>query len=430
MQYELERTRFVELLEKLVAVAAKLQNSPSSGLVPREALAADIIEGALAEYRARGLVESERVFAPGHEERPSLVLRVKGRSEEPIAIVGAHLDVVPADAVSEGWQREPFALWVGDGGVLYGRGTTDCLGHVALVTQLLRQLLDAGLRPERSLTVVFIANEEEASVPGVGLEYVSERGLLDPLKAGPIYWLDSADFGPTLGTGGLAAWELEVLGVGGHSGMTQNCVNALEVAMWACTRLSEWFRGEFGIHPDEARWGFDVTSTLKATMIEVPNRHVAKIPGIAHVRGDIRLTPFHDYDRAVSGAVAFIARMQAQIDAGDVAEAWPRLQTADGRRARMSLRPTGRRLEGIACDLNSPALDELAAAIREVRGEATPYSMTGSLPLVRDLQHRGFDVQITGFGLSRYYHAVDEQALLDDFADGFRVLWRLLKPDS
>jgi acetylornithine deacetylase/succinyl-diaminopimelate desuccinylase-like protein len=53
--------------------------------------------------------------------------------------------------------------------------------------------------------------------------------------------------------------------------------------------------------------------------------------------------------------------------------------------------------------------------------------MTGSLPLVRDLQKRGFDVQITGFGESRSYHAPNEKAQLSDFEDGMRILGKILE---
>ncbi|WNZ62555.1 hypothetical protein QEG98_01530 [Myxococcus sp. MxC21-1] len=62
-----------------------------------------------------------------------------------------------------------------------------------------------------------------------------------------------------------------------------------------------------------------------------------------------------------------------------------------------------------------------------VRGvSATPFSLTGSLPLVRDLQRQGCDVQITGFGDMQYYHAPNEQARLEDFRQGFAILRELL----
>ena len=40
---------------------------------------------------------------------------------------------------------------------------------------------------------------------------------------------------------------------------------------------------------------------------------------------------------------------------------------------------------------------------------------------------KGFDVQITGFGRSTFYHAPNEQAKLEHFKDGFRILCELLR---
>ena len=43
-------------------------------------------------------------------------------------------------------------------------------------------------------------------------------------------------------------------------------------------------------------------------------------------------------------------------------------------------------LQGIACNLNSDAFKKIEEATKEVMGECKPYSITGSLPLVGDLQ--------------------------------------------
>jgi hypothetical protein len=43
------------------------------------------------------------------------------------------------------------------------------------------------------------------------------------------------------------------------------------------------------------------------------------------------------------------------------------------------------------------------------------------------LQRAGFDVQMTGFGRSTYYHAPNESAELDHFRQGFVTLRELLK---
>ena len=43
-------------------------------------------------------------------------------------------------------------------------------------------------------------------------------------------------------------------------------------------------------------------------------------------------------------------------------------------------------MPGIACDINSAGYKALYNATYEVIGEVKPYSLTGSLPLVHDLQ--------------------------------------------
>ncbi|HEY3236589.1 MAG TPA: M20/M25/M40 family metallo-hydrolase [Polyangiaceae bacterium] len=426
---ELNQERFIQLLGRLIGFAPSLQNAPSAGLVPREELAADLVLEALRPHIESGFIECERMADPQYASRPSLVLTVRGSGQGTVGLVGAHFDVVPADRTSEGWERDPFTLWVGQDGTLYGRGVTDCLGHVALLTDLLAQMAERRERPRPTLKVVLIANEEEAPRQEIGLDYVVAQGAIDDLKAGPIYWLDSADFGPTVGTGGIQMWRLEVTGVTGHSGMTHNCVNALELAMATTLALGDWFRKQYPPHANESRWGFLTPSTLKATVIHVPNEKVTKIPGSAVVEGDIRLTPFYDLEQALDGAVKFVEELDQRIETEEVLPGFPQLRSADGRRGSVKLLPTGRNMEGIACDLESPGLTALQDALAEVRGPDSvhPFSMTGSLPLVRELQRRGFDVQITGFGKSRYYHAPNEQGNLQDFREGFAILSRVLE---
>ncbi len=55
---------------------------------------------------------------------------------------------------------------------------------------------------------------------------------------------------------------------------------------------------------------------------------------------------------------------------------------------------------GVACKLDSKGYFALVKATEAVLGSAKPYSIGGSLPLIRDLQDAGFDVQISGYGSS------------------------------
>jgi acetylornithine deacetylase len=66
-----------------------------------------------------------------------------------VSLVGAHMDVVTANP--DTWSFDPFKL-TRDGDKLMGRGVTDCLGHVALLTELFVQL--GAKRPALGPTVI------------------------------------------------------------------------------------------------------------------------------------------------------------------------------------------------------------------------------------------------------------------------------------
>ena len=70
---------------------------------------------------------------------------------------------------------------------LLGRGTTDCLGHVALITELMKRLGEIKPKLKTTVVAVFIASEENSSITGVGVDALVKDGLLDKLKKGPLY---------------------------------------------------------------------------------------------------------------------------------------------------------------------------------------------------------------------------------------------------
>jgi hypothetical protein len=87
-------------------------------------------------------------------DRSNVIIHYPGTSDKIVSFVGSHMDTVPADP--EQWSRDPFQL-ERDGDKIYGRGVTDCLGHVALLACVFKKL--AQLRPtlERGVVAVLIA---------------------------------------------------------------------------------------------------------------------------------------------------------------------------------------------------------------------------------------------------------------------------------
>jgi len=72
-----------------------------------------------------------------------------------VSFIGSHLDVVPANP--ETWERDPFKLTI-EGDELHGRGTTDCLGHIAMITEMFIQLAEKKPKLKCKIVAVFIAS--------------------------------------------------------------------------------------------------------------------------------------------------------------------------------------------------------------------------------------------------------------------------------
>jgi acetylornithine deacetylase len=360
------------------------------------------------------------------EGRGNILVELPGSDADAgcLSFVGMHLDVVPANP--DTWEFDPFTL-TRDGDKLRGRGVTDCLGHVALVTQLLCALAASGSRPKRTVFAVFIANEEHSSKLGVGVDALVAQGELERLKRGPVFWVDVADKKPCIGTGGVAAWTLRAHGKLFHSGLPQLGINALELVSAACAELQRRFYAAWPPHAREGVYGFACASSMKPTQVSYAGGSVNQIPGDATLCGDVRLTPFYDLAAVMRAIDADVADINAHIEALPTLGPDSRFVLPDeGLRGRVELTWAEGTSRGLACNLESPGYAAMRDAFVTVTGECDPMAITGTLPCVADLPDAGFDVQTLGFGLMKTYHANNEYGMLPDFADGFRVLARIV----
>src|SRR4029079_11492047 len=72
--------------------------------------------------------------------RPNLIARLPGRNSAPPLLLHGHLDVVPV--IDQRWSRPPFGAELADGCV-WGRGTVDMKGGVAMMVSALLRMLAA-----------------------------------------------------------------------------------------------------------------------------------------------------------------------------------------------------------------------------------------------------------------------------------------------
>ena len=72
-------------------------------------------------------------------------------------------------------------------------------------------LAKSGAKLNKTIVVVFIA-AEEGGERGVGIDQVVASGDMEELKNGPVFWIDSADSQPCVGTAGALQWHLKTTG--------------------------------------------------------------------------------------------------------------------------------------------------------------------------------------------------------------------------
>ncbi|KAJ6820847.1 putative acetylornithine deacetylase [Iris pallida] len=419
----LDRDSYVSLLSKIIAESRHVQNNPPD-LVPKEdRVARHVLDRLLPVSTSAGggggpLVVRHVSYADG---RGNVIAEYpgEGSSADVLSFVGCHMDVVTADPSD--WDFDPFSLSV-DGDKLRGRGTTDCLGHVALVTELMRRLGEKKPKLKNTVVAVFIANEENSSVMGIGVDALVKEGLLNKLKNGPLFWIDTADKQPCIGTGGMIAWKLRATGKLFHSGLAHKAINSLELASEALKEIQTRFYRDFPPHPQEEVYGFATPSTMKPTQWSYPGGGVNQIPAECTISGDVRLTPFYSTTDVVKKLQEYVDDINANIEKlptrGPVSKY---VLPDENLRGRLTISVDEAIMTGVACNLKSRGFHVLCKATEEVVGYVKPYSITGSLPLIRELQDEGFDVQTAGYGIMATYHAKNEYCLFSDMCQGFQV---------
>lgn len=411
---------FIGLLATFISHSEKLQNAPPS-LVPTEALVLDEILKILEPYIEVGQILFKKFeYTAG---RPNAMF-VYGEGPETVSFIGSHLDVVPAD--KEQWTHDPFKLTIKDDR-LYGRGTTDCLGHVALLTLMLKQLAERKIETSRKIVVLFIADEEVGTDPTIGVKQVHREGQLDFIKSGPVYWVDSSGMYPTVGSGSGLGWQLKVTGKKGHTGFPENAINPIMLGHEAIREILNEFNRKFPPDPRETEYGFKCSSNMKPTkIVYTENNGINQFPAEVTFLGDVRATPFYSPAEIMSTISDFVTELNSDITK---VPTFPNFSysLSDGTTGKLEFSWIFGPYSGIACNMESHGFKALKDATTEVMGDFKTFAELGSLPLVSDLAEDGFDVQIIGYGETEAYHANDEYCLLSNMEKGFKIIGNIIQ---
>jgi acetylornithine deacetylase len=187
---------------------------------------------ALIEWVERYLadlgVASRRV--PNHDGTKSNLLASIGPSAPGGIVLSGHTDVVPVDGQS--WSSDPFVLTRRDGR-LYGRGTCDMKGFLALALAAAPDLAAATL--DRPVHLAFSYDEEIGCLGAPDMIEVIARELPRPaLVVG-----EPTDMVAVRGHKGIASFRVTVTGREAHSSLTHLGVSANMIAIKLMSHLVE-----------------------------------------------------------------------------------------------------------------------------------------------------------------------------------------------
>ncbi|AKF43703.1 acetylornithine deacetylase [Pseudomonas fragariae (ex Marin et al. 2024)] len=200
--------RALEILKRLIAFDT-VSSEPNMALIEyvRELLASKGIESLIVKDETG---KKANLFAS------------TGPRDVPGVLLSGHTDVVPA--AGQAWTMPPFQATLRDGRI-YGRGTCDMKGFIALAIDA---MLDAADMPLTRPLQLALSHDEEIGCVGV-------RRLLDVLHLAPVRPFLCVVGEPTLmqfavGHKGKASYRTLCRGQEAHSSLAPRAVNAIHLA--------------------------------------------------------------------------------------------------------------------------------------------------------------------------------------------------------
>lgn len=121
----------------------------------------------------------ETAIRTRRDDRPNLIARLPGRGAAPALLMHGHVDVVPTDG--QNWDNDPFAGRI-DNGVLWGRGSLDMKGGLAMMIAALLRTTSEGITPAGDVIFAAFADQETGSQDGAEFIVTKHPELLNDAK--------------------------------------------------------------------------------------------------------------------------------------------------------------------------------------------------------------------------------------------------------
>ena len=261
------KNRIISLLRELVKINS-VNATLSGGPGEKE------ISGFVARYLAKLGLDPE--IQPTAPDSTNVVAIIPGINRKDSILLNGHLDTVSVESMDA-----PFSLRQ-EGDKLYGRGTYDMKGSIAIMLLLAEYFTRH--TPPISILLTFVADEEDRSV---GMEYIVNKWLpeFSPLPYGGIF-LEPTELEIGVSHKGFAWYEIEVIGKAAHGSRPSEGVNAILPLRYALEEMNN-------IHSELLNTEADPLlghATLHASIID-GGTDLSVIPGRSRLQWERRTLP-------------------------------------------------------------------------------------------------------------------------------------------
>jgi succinyl-diaminopimelate desuccinylase len=369
---------------------------PTSGGIGEEEKAAF-----LQSYLEKLGLSVERYDAPDARvpsgRRPNLVTYLPGKRTAPRLWIISHTDVVPPGDLGL-WSGDPWTLRV-EGEKIIGRGVEDNQGGLSASVMTAKAFLEAGVTPEITIALAFVADEETGSVYGLRHLLAQHRELFrkDDLVVIP-------DSGNPTGTEvevaekGILWLKFRTIGKQTHGSMPATGINAHKAAAYLTVRMESLyakFRKRDALFQPP-------NSTFEPTKKEANVPNINTIPGEDVVYFDCRVLPCYTLDEVMRAVKALVRETEKKF------KVKIEVKTAQQERAAP---PT---------DPKSPVAVSITRAVRELRRKTPKTIGIGGGTVAKYLREAGFPCVVWST-LDERAHRPDEHARIPHILGDARV---------
>ena len=311
--------------------------------------------------------------------KANLIARIGPGTEDGV-VLSAHTDTVPV--VDQPWSRDPFRVWE-EAGRLYGRGTTDMKGFLAVVLASVPEMVAAPLT--RPVLLVLSYDEE---IGTVGAPSAVDRFVTTQPRPSAVVVGEPTSMELVTAHKGVRSFTTSVHGVEGHSSQPQFAANAIIAA----ARIAGHIDDLAARHRDDAA---DPRFTPPHTTFNVATirggQAINIVPRRCELSWEYRPVPDDDSDA-----------IQREVEEHIREEVLPRLRATVGK-GEIELRPEAV-VKALAPDPDSAA-ERLVRELTGYRGPArtVPFGTDGG-----HFQAAGLPTAVCGPGSIDQAHTTDE----------------------